>query len=104
MPPWRPLFNYLFKHQYLIYNDQTEALLKFLVKVINDNEYQPNGAYEQLFEQRLIDAHNKVQKEIREGKYPGLPADYEMDYESSRSDYAQAVYDEMSQYIMIKEK
>ena len=78
--------------------DEAKAITTYFLKVIDDPKYQPQTAQEKEFEQRLIDAHNRVLKEHPEFD----PKDYK--YEECRQEYAIEVLYEINGYAKIKDK
>lgn len=89
--------------RYMIDNMRTQALFEYLAKVINDPTYQPSGAYENSFEERLKECHNMVVEDIRAGKHPEIPIDIEIPYEENRREYAIEIYNMMIEMPIIKE-
>ena len=101
--PVKRFYNYYIKGEYIENNMRTQALLQYLTKVINDPTYQPEGAYEQSFEDELLTAHNIVLERVRNGEFPDIPKDIEIDYSSARADYACEILFQMSDKYIIKE-
>lgn len=101
--PIKRFYNYYFKGQYLEDNMRTQALFEYLKKVILDPTYQPQGAYEQSFENRLIAAHEEVLKSIRNGEVEDIPTDIEIDYNVERRNYAYEILLRMNEKYVLKE-
>ena len=82
---------------------RTQALFEYLKKVIIDPSYKPQGAYEQSFENRLIQAHEEVLKCIRDGEIEDIPTDIQLDYETERQSYACEILLRMNEKYVLKE-
>ena len=101
--PIKRWWNYHINQRYLTDNMRTEALFEYLAKVIEDPTYQPNGAYENSFEERLKECHDMVIKDIRMGKHPEIPIDIEVPYEANRREYAIEIYNTLIELPIIIE-
>lgn len=101
--PFKRWWNYHIRGMYLEDNMRNQALLNYLIKIINDPTYQPSGAYENSFEDRLKECHNEVITNIRAGKYHNIPIDIEVPYDQNRREYAIEIYNMMIEVPMVKE-
>lgn len=101
--PIKRFYNYYFKGQYIEDNMRTQALFEYLKKVIIDPSYKPQGAYEQSFENRLIECHEQVLKQIRNGEIEDVPTDIQLDYETERQSYACEILLRMNEKYVLKE-
>ena len=82
---------------------RTDALLDYLVKIINDPTYEPQTAYEQSFEQEIMNAHNVVQARVKNGEFDDISPDTEMNYQEQRIYYACEILYQMNEKYIIKE-
>ena len=100
--PIKRWWNLYINQRYLEDNMRTQALFEYLIKVINDPTYQPDGAYENAFEEKLKECHDAVIKDVRAGLHPEIPTDIEISYEKSRREYALEIYNMMIETPIIK--
>lgn len=101
--PIKRFYNYYFKGQYIEDNMRTQALFEYLKKVITDPSYQPQGAYEQSFENKLIECHEQVLEQIRNGEVEDIPSNIKIDYETERPNYACEILLKMNEKYVLKE-
>ena len=85
--PIKGWWNYYIYNDYIIDNIRNRALMDYCEKIIMDEEYQPQGAYEHLFEDKLTECFNAVQNFLRESN-----PDIELNYQDERVYCVKEIY------------
>ena len=99
--PIKRWWNYHVKGLYVPNNVRSQALLEYCEKVIKDNKYQPQGAYEHSFEQQLYDSYLKVIENLK-AMYPEDDFAW-LKYEDERQYCAGRIYELLVQMPWVDE-
>ena len=99
--PIKRWWNYHVKRLYVPNNMRSQALLEYCKKVIEDNNYQPQGAYEHSFEKQLYESYLKVHENLK-AMYPDDDFTW-LKYEDERPYCAGKIYELLVQMPWVDE-
>lgn len=103
---WYPIkarWNYIMYGAYIPDNMRNRALLDFCEKVAMDPTYQPEGIYENMFEERLREVYDSVMDYSKKTFPDEVDWLTELDYETERPYCAAIIYQNLLQLLWIED-
>ena len=102
--PIKAWWNFHINHRYITDNIRNRALMEYCEKIMSDFSYQPSGAYENLFEDKLKEAYNRVVEYMKSITPEDEEINWEiLSYEEERPFCAAQIYESLLQMPWVQE-